>query len=187
MGRLGWPDVLVVCPKCECLMFIVEQKYVDMNDYAGPSTQQQHVIKTDMGIDIVADPEVDPESMLVTINGRRVMTRVDGKKQAHVVNFRCEQRPMTSLWKALYEDAMQQRHDELTQNGKVGDFEPVVVNVEDPGPGHQETLLIKKCIGCAGQWAAAHNYYAVHMYNLDNGEVLPKNIHGFVKHPRGDQ
>jgi hypothetical protein len=175
MGRLGWPDVLVVCPKCENLMFIIEQRFVDV----GPVTagaealaEAATAIHTDLGIDIIPDPEVDPESMLVTVNGRRVMARVDGKKQAHVIYFKCEQRPMTSLWRAMYDDAVEGRHEELINRGEHRDFEPVVVNVEDPGPGHQDTLLIKKCIGCAGGFGRAHEYYAIHMHNPDNGDPL---------------
>ena len=175
MGRLGDPYELRLCPDCSCISFVVEQKYITVDEgYQMLPGTEKKVIPTSAGVDLIVDPDVDPESILCTVNGERVMARVDGKLQAHIFNFTCELRPMTALRQAMFRDAMTTRHQELTNEGKMGDFDPVIINVTDPGPGGQQTFHIRKCTTCSGQFERANQYFAVTMYNLDNGDALPR-------------
>lgn len=186
MGRLGKEGGgLVVCPKCEQMMLVLEQKYevIEDEDAIYPREEQfvtvRNVFDTAGDVDntrlppvrIVADESVDPETMFVTMDGKRVVTRLDGKKIAHVVWLSCELRPMTDKWRRAYQE-MELMELEAAQRTGARQLVVVKVATPDPGPGFAP-VTVMKCMGCAGQFARAHLYHKVCTYNLDAGEKLP--------------
>lgn len=162
-GRLGEPYGLQLCPNCAELCFVVEQRLPDLSDYAPRGTAL-----------IEGREEIDDDSLLVTVKGKRVLRQPTGGKIAHVFCFKCEKRPLIGAYEVLYATRRQQYHESVVRHGGKADSEEIVVQVEDPGPSASRLFQIRLCMHCRGWWGIAANYTEVRLHRLDRGDTVPK-------------